>query len=74
MKQLLEKLKEERKAANITQRDMAEAVDMERETYTRIERGKQGTTVSTMQRIGEVLGLTLAFVKKNKKANKNLQR
>lgn len=34
---------------------------MERETYCRIERGQQGTTVATMQAIGKVLGLRLTF-------------
>lgn len=64
MMKLNEQLREARKAAHLTQQQIAAAVDMERETYTRIERGKQGTTVATMQALGDVVGLRLVFGRK----------
>lgn len=62
-----EQLREERRQRHMTQGDVAKEAGLERETYTRIERGRQGTTVSTMQRLGEILGLTLTFIKKSQK-------
>lgn len=61
-----EQLKAARRQRHMTQGEVAKAAGMERETYTRIERGKS-TTVTTMEALGNLFGLTLRFAKKSAK-------
>lgn len=60
-KTIYDQIRKTRRARGLRQMDVAHAVGLERETYCRIERGQQGTTVATMQAIGKVLGLRLTF-------------
>lgn len=64
-----EQMKAARRRLRMTQGDVAKAVGIQRVSYTRIERGKS-TTVTTMEAIGNVLGLTLIFCAKSPDAEK----
>lgn len=59
-----DQLKVARRQRHMTQGDVAKAAGMTRETYTRIERGKS-TTVTTMEALGDLFGMTLTFDKKS---------
>lgn len=61
---LSEQLKAARKAAAMSQEDVARMADMTLNNYARIERGESGTTIATLERIAEVLGLRLELRKK----------
>lgn len=58
---IYDQIRKARMDKGLRQMDVALAVGLERETYCRIEKGQQGTTVATMQAIGKVLGLRLTF-------------
>lgn len=60
MKALHTQLRERRRAMHLTQAEVARRVGLSRRAYVGIEHGA-GTTVATMQAIGEVLGLRLTF-------------
>ena len=71
MKALHTTLRERRRAMHLTQEEVARRVGLSRRAYVGIEHGA-GTTVATMQAIGEVLGLRLTFsvtVRISKKTN-----
>ena len=63
----LTKLKEARKARKLTQADVAKLCDMSAINYARLESGRAGTTIATMDRVARVLGLRLELVEKGAK-------
>lgn len=57
----MNELKERRKALGMTQQQVAERCGMSRENYARIERGAASTTLATLQRVADALGLRVTF-------------
>lgn len=58
---LSKQLKAARKAAGLTQREVAERANISRENYARIERGAASTTLNTMHEICAALGKVLTL-------------
>jgi DNA-binding XRE family transcriptional regulator len=52
-------LREKRKTLGFTQQQMADAIDMEMQTYTKKERGLRRTTIQEGKRMARVLGCTV---------------
>ena len=61
MSELHTKMRERRKTMHLTQEELAKRVGLTRRAYVGIEHGA-GTTVATMQAIGKVLKMHLAWV------------
>lgn len=57
-------LRQHRLAAGLTQREVAERCGVSRENYARIERGAASTTIETLTRIVNALGLVVTFTPK----------
>ncbi|MFF5451899.1 helix-turn-helix domain-containing protein [Streptomyces sp. NPDC012950] len=55
-------LREARRAAGLTQEQVALAAGIERPTYVRIERGQASARVDTLIRIAAVLGVDLSVL------------
>lgn len=60
----MKELREARIAQGLTQREVAERSGISRENYARIERGASSTTLVTLERIAEALGMRLALTAK----------
>lgn len=61
-----------RERQGVSQADLAEEIDMYRENYIRIEKGRVNLTVESMMRIAEGLGLDLSvrFLRKKRRPAK----
>lgn len=55
-------LRQARKAAGLTQREVAERSNISRENYARIERGAASTTLDTLERILKALDLCVRLL------------
>ena len=64
-KKILELIKSHRKSAGLTQKDMADKLDVERSQYTRYELGKNEIALDKLLKIGEILGLEIDVVPKD---------
>lgn len=74
MKSLCAKIRAARKAAGMTQEEVARHCEMTLTNYARIERGESGTTVATMECIAKALGLQLALVESEQHSQMEDQR
>lgn len=54
-----EKLKELRKAANLTQQQMAENLNMRQQSYSRYEYGQSEPNLETLVKISKILDVSL---------------
>lgn len=55
-------LRDRRRALGLTQRDVADLADVNRETIGRAERGDEGIALGTLLRIAEAVGMELIAV------------
>jgi transcriptional regulator with XRE-family HTH domain len=53
------RIRELRKAAGMTQAELAEAAELEVESISRLERGTRGITLDSIDRIAQALGVRL---------------
>ena len=58
--ELSQRIKKIRKAKNLSQKDLTTAIGMGAAQYSRIENGKTDPSVSTLEKIAQALGVTLA--------------
>ncbi len=58
---IIEQLRQERKAANISQAKLAELAGMTQQQISMYENGVKSPSIDTVQRIAEVLGLQLTL-------------
>lgn len=63
--ELKDVLKQQREYLSITQQDLAEMAEVGIATVKDIERGQGNPTLSTVQKLLEILGLEIAYAPKN---------
>jgi len=66
---ILELIKDRRKSVGLTQKDMADKLDVERSQYTRYELGKNEIALDKLLKIGEILGLKIDVAFEDEKTN-----
>lgn len=61
-KRLGERIREERRRLNLTQAQLAEAIDISDTYMGAIERGERGLSLDTLVRLANRLGVTVAYL------------
>ena len=58
--EVAERIKKIRKAKNLSQKEVTAAINMGAAQFSRIENGKTDPSISTLEKIAQALGVTLA--------------